>query len=437
MCLLTVLAACNVNPIPTSSPVARHTPTVRPVPADALVIENGDVIDGTGAAPIQDGIVIVLKDRILAVSHAADFSIPPDTTVIDAKGGTIMPGIINAHVHDAGSALVRKFYFLNHGVTSACDLGAPLSGMPRFVDNTGYGLTARGFRAGPVINVPQGYPGTGELLYPVSNPEQAHQAVTDLVDRGADYIKIALEPWNSKLPWQAPPPGEPLPSLDLPEIKAIVEQAHAAGKLVRVHLGTAELFDLALDGGVDVIEHIPLPKLSDIEFQTGAQVKDYAKLSAAYEAQLARMVKQHIVMVPTLDEIIPWCEGFAITPERKELCRQYALTPVHRFHQMGGTIALGDDSNSSNRTLMPVGEMRRLLSAGLTSMEIIRAGTQRAAQVCGHGDELGTLEPGKLADIIVVKGDPLADIGVMDQIGVVLIGGQVAVPCDPNKTSTC
>jgi len=90
-------------------------------------------------------------------------------------------------------------------------------------------------------------------------------------------------------------------------------------------------------------------------------------------------------------------------------------------------VALGDDSGYEARTWMPIREMRRLLAVGLTPMEILQASTQHAAQVCGHGDELGTLEPGKLADLIVVAGDPLSDLAALDRVIVVIIDGQVAV----------
>ena len=429
--MLIAIVACNGTPSPRLSSV--HA-TPQSIPADALVIINGTVINGTGTAPIPDGIVVIVKDKIFAVGRASDFSIPVPAQTIDAKGGTIMPGIINSHVHEAQSALVRKYYFLVRGVTTACDVGNTIQVMPEFLDKS-YGLTARGFRAGPIINVPHGYPGDGDLLYPVTTPDEARSAVNDLVGRGADMIKVALEPWNSKLPWLAPPPGDPIPSLDLDELKAIVQQAHAFGKPVRVHMGTVDVLDEALDAGVDSIEHIPLPELSDIDFEKQSPDGGYAVLSPAYESQLARMVRQHVFMVPTLDQIIPWCERFAITPERKTLCNKYALAPVHRFHQLGGTIALGDDSTYMTRTMMPIGEMNRLAQAGLSSMEIIEAGTKFAAQVCGHGNELGTLEPGKLADVIVVNGDPLANIEIMRQVDVVIIGGQVAVPCDPTKTN--
>lgn len=418
--LIIILAACTS---PTPSPLPTSTP--RPMPTDSLVITNGIVIDGTGAPPIPNGIVIIVKDKIVAIGRASDFAVPAQAQVMDAQGGTIMPGIINAHVHDAASPLVRQFYFLQRGVTSVCDTGSSLTAIARARSPSSYGTTARGFFSGPIINAPNGYPGSPELLLAVTNPLEARRAVSDLVRRGADYIKVALEPWNWKLPWHTAE-RDVIPNLDLTELQAIVDQAHQEGKLVRAHLGTAEMLDLALESGVDALEHVPLPRLEDIDFRTNSP--DYADLSAAYEAQLARIVQHNIIMTPTLDKIITWCESYAIQPERKILCRKYALTPVYRFHQMGGTVALGDDSASDSRTWMPVREMQRLLEAGLTPMEVIQAGTLYAARVCGHGYELGTLTPGKLADVIVVEGNPLKNIEVMNNVRAVIINGQVAVP---------
>lgn len=395
----------------------------RPVPAQALVIKNGMVIDGTSAAPILDGVVVIDDQKIIAVGRATDFVITPETQFIDAQGGTILPGIINAHVHEASSNLVRKFYFLRKGVTAVCDLANPLSNTRQLDD--GYGLTARRFYSGPLINVPLGYPGTPEYLYEVNSPEEARQAVSDLVGRGASMIKIALEPGNPKVPWVTPRRAI-IPNLDLPMLQAIVAQAHAHNKLVRVHIGTAEELDLALDAGVDVLEHIPLPALDDINFNVESP-DGFARLSPAYEKQLNRVVQQGVVMVPTLDQIIPWCENRAETNAQKALCSKYALAPVHRFHQLGGVIALGDDSGYMMRTEMPVREMQWLAQAGLTPMEIIQAGTRNAARVCGHGDELGTLEPGKLADMIIVPGNPLANLNAFETVSHVILGGRVAV----------
>lgn len=419
-----VLLLIGVGCQPASAPAPRATRPVCPLPADALVVTNGRVIDGTGAPPLLDGIVVIVENKIVAVGYAADYVIPPAARVVDARGGTILPGLINSHVHESMSPLVRQFYFLKRGVTTACDLATPLPSMKRAPVRTEYGLAARVFFSGPIINKPLGYPGTEEFLYAVNNADEARRAVDDVVTRGASMIKIALEPWNWKLPW-AMATRETIPNLDLNEVRAIVAQAHAHGKLVRVHLGTVEMLDLALAAGVDSIEHVPLPRLEEIEFSTDGRA--FAKLAPSYEAQLARIVQQNIVLVPTLDKIITWCEGYAVTEARKRLCRQYALTPVRRLYQMGGIIALGDDSGYAARTMMPLAEMRRLEAIGMTPLEVIRASTQTAARVCGQGDTLGTLTPGKLADVIVVKGDPLQDLEVLNWVSVVIIDGQIAL----------
>lgn len=414
-------SACSIGPVPTivTAPPGAVT---RIIPADALVIKHGKVFDGTGAPAIPDGAVVIVKNKIAAVGRTPDFAIPPEARVIDAAGGTILPGIIDSHVHEANSALVRQFYFLRQGVTTVCDLGSPLTALTSNSFDAGYGSSARVFRSGPIINPPQGYPGDGEFLYPVNNVDEARQAANLLIGRGADMLKLAFEPGNPKVPWQTPQKVS-IPNLDLPQVKAIVAQAHARGKLVRVHLGTVEMLDLALDGGVDVIEHVPLPRLDQIDLTS----EPFGKLSFDYEAQLARIIKQNIVLVPTLDFIITWCENRAETPERKALCAKYMQTPVHRFYEMGGVIALGDDSGYALRTGMPLAEMRRLSAIGMSPTEILQAATRRAARVCGHGEELGTLEPGKLADVIVVPGDATQNIEALNQVDFVIIDGKVAV----------
>jgi imidazolonepropionase-like amidohydrolase len=114
---------------------------------------------------------------------------------------------------------------------------------------------------------------------------------------------------------------------------------------------------------------------------------------------------------------------------QKEGCFQFYLDPVRYFHALGGTVALANDwgADGAIERGIPLREMQLLLAAGLTPMEVIRAGTQHAAWVCGHGEELGTLAPGMLADVIVVDGDPLVDIEAMGRVVAVIKGGQVVL----------
>jgi len=421
LCL--ALAACSRQPTP--SPFPTTPPTLQPVPADALVLTNGTVILGTGAPPIPDGIVVIQQERVLAAGRAADYAVPAGTKVVDAKHGTILPGIINAHVHGVSNAAIRRVYFLLKGVTSVCDMGSRLNEMPQFEQDHVSGPAARGFRSGPIVTAPGGYPDVvfhASLNYEVTGPDEAQAAVADLVNRGADAIKIALEPGSAQEPW---------PMLNLQEVEAIVQAAHERGRLVRAHVGRTDgtkVLDIVVESGVDVIEHVPIPVFSAMDAYNLIKDKAHFALDPAYEARLTRLVARQVVMVPTLDAHTLWCESAELTSEQKQACFEFYGEPVRQFHTLGGVVALGNDYGADDAIEkgMPLREMRLLLAAGLTPMQVIEAGTRHAAQVCGHGKELGTLEAGKLADIIVVHGDPLADIEVMKQVSVVIKGGQIA-----------
>jgi imidazolonepropionase-like amidohydrolase len=212
------------------------------------------------------------------------------------------------------------------------------------------------------------------------------------------------------------------------EVKTIAEEAHARGLLVRAHVTRADQLDIALDARVDVIEHIPLPLLAEADWKTVTEDSEHLKLPAAYEAQLVRMVAQQVVMVPTLSVTPAVCNTnwYKMPPEYQPLCGKLFLEVVRRFHALGGMVVLGNDyGNPGAEPGMPVLEMQSLIQAELTPMEVILAGTSRAATVCGHGKDLGTLEVGNLADLIVVDGNPLTDIEVMSRVVVVIKDGEL------------
>jgi len=393
------------------------------VPAEIRVITNGMVIDGAGAVPIPDGIVVIQDQRILAAGPAGQVAVPAGAEIIDAAGGTIMPGIINAHVHNTQSPDTR-YRFLTQGVTSTCDLASSMADMAQFEQshNAKNQAAARGFRTGPMITAPGGYPSSYGFRWDsqVATPSEARAAVTNLVSQGADMIKIALEPWQPQEPW---------PVLTVEQVRAIVETAHRFGVPVRAHVQQAEMLDIALAAGVDTVEHVPLPfaegiKLKQMGRDETLSLADYPQL----EAQLSQMARQGIALVPTLN--VGSCATHHLpeleTEAQRRMC-SFQLEIVGRFHQMGGTVALGNDyGNLGVAPGMPLQEMKLLLEAGLSPLEVIQAGAQHAAQVCGHADELGTLEPGKLADIIVVDGNPLVDLEVLTRINLVIQNGEVA-----------
>jgi len=408
--------------------LAGCTPAKTRVPDDALVVWNGTVIDATGRLPIHDGIVVVQGHRITAVGETGDFVVPPGTGIVDANGGTIMPGIINSHTHSTGDPTIRR-EFLVDGVTTVCNVGVSLDGLSAFEQaSVPEGLSARGFWAGPIITVPGGYPGPAygsQFSYEVATPEEARNAVADLLNRGASMIKIALAPGNPHDPW---------PVLDLEQVRAIVEEAHSRGVLVRAHVFEPYILeDLVLPAGIDVIEHSPFPILSDEEWRLVFEspiprVQLFDIVAVEFVRLLARAVEQNVVMVPTLAGHLG---DLYRKPDRsrvEQIVIDVHVEAVGRFHALGGVVALGNDYGAGvgTRSGMPLTEMNLLLAAGLSPMEVIEAGTRHAAFVCGQDDHVGTLEAGKLADIIVVDRDPLRDLQAMARVVAVIKGGEVA-----------
>lgn len=412
--LLTTLTACAV--------------AKRAAPDDVLVIRNGTVIDGTGKTPVAEGAVIVRGDLILAVGEEAGLEIPRGAAVINADGGTIMPGIINSHAHSTADPAVRRAFVMD-GVTTVCDLGTSLDRLASFEQaSVPEGPSARGFWAGPVITAPDGYPGPvygSQFNYEVATPEEARAAVADLLSRGASMIKIALAPGDPRDPW---------PVLDLERVRAIVDEAHRRSVLVRAHVFEPYLVeDIVLPAGIDVIEHSPFPIMTPEEESSVLESDDprtqlFDVVAPEFERLLARVVEQGVAMVPTLDAHIGNLFKKRDRSDVEQIVVDVHVEAVHRFHALGGVLALGNDygANPAVELGMPLAEMKLLLAAGLTPLEVIEASTRNSAYVCGRSDSLGTLEPGKLADIIIVGGDPLAGIEAMDRVKVVIKGGELA-----------
>ncbi len=387
-----------------------------PTSSGLIIITNGTVVDGRGSESIRDGIVAITGDRITFVGRAADYAIPSHAQIIDAHGGTILPGIIDSHVHSASDPAIR-LQFLKDGVTTVCDLGSPLEDMSQFAEEfEDHMPVARGFRAGPILTSLGGLPGAvlqGNLNYEVGTPEEARVAVINLNERSADFIKVYLHQVS----------GETIyPMLGEDELAAIVEETHRHGLLVRAHVTYAFLLDDAIQAGVDIIEHVPVNATP-----SESQIPE-AQWLAFYESNFQKMVDAGIVMVPTLDR--PYGNFYRAPdqfPEEAAIVNKI-LAVVGWFHEMGGVVGLGTDWNTGTgmQAGMPVGEMEMLLAAGLTPMDVIEASTRVSAYACGHGDELGTLEPNKLADVIVVDGDPLENLQVMSRVVFVIKNGEIA-----------
>jgi len=393
--------ATPVPALPTSTHIPTRPAAERTPPGDEVVaLVNGTLIEGTGAAPIRNAVLVIRQGRIAAVGERARVNIPSGAKIIAVQGATLLPGFINAHVHQGYSEQNLKAW-AQGGVTTVRDLGAsPADNLfsrrdALLKDN----LNARLVAAGPMMTVPDGYPMVpwGMKGLTVTSPQDAAVKVSQLLNSGADVIKIALESGGSF--------QRSIPVLSAQEARAIVQAAHQRGGWVSAHVLRTQDLTRALDADVDDIAHMVENPLTDPLIQ--------------------RMVKDDVYWVPTLEL---WQRvGQTDTPQGCPGDKR-SVANLSRFVQGGGKVALGTDYAGYAAEFdlgMPVTEIELMQEAGMTPMQIIVAATQNAARVCNLDHELGTLEPGKVADVLVVNGDPLQDLGALTHIRLVIHNGAI------------
>ncbi len=359
-----------------------------------LVLIHGLLIDGTGADPIEDAAVVVRSTRVSAVGPSSEIEIPDGAEVIDVQGASILPGFINAHVHHGYDESNLRAW-ARAGVTTVRDVGTQSrwtsSGSGVFADRDGLNadaMNARLVAAGPIVTTVGGYGS-----YAVTSPDDAREKVGELLDGGADIVKIAIEDDLQGRRW---------PMLSPDEIAAIVDTAHARGTRVAAHVSRAAHVRMALDAGVDDVNHMAIDSVpTDL---------------------LIRMVDQGMAWVPTLEL---W-DG--VSRRHGLEWNATAGRNLLRFVEAGGIVALGTDYDGYTTPFdlgMPITEIRLMHEAGMTPMQIIEAATRNAAAVCGLGDELGVIEVGRIADVLVIEGNPLDDLEALGAVLLVIRNGVV------------
>jgi imidazolonepropionase-like amidohydrolase len=241
------------------------------------------------------------------------------------------------------------------------------------------------------------------VAYGLRDAAEARAAIAHVIDEeGADFIKVAVE--RGFFADYADPDGWPVPSPEI--LAAIAETAHARGKKVRAHVTQPGELAAILDAGYDATAHTPIAEVP--------------------EPILARAVHQGVILTTTVNI---WGGG-------DDALTGAVQKNLARYVRLGGRIALGTDAPLFQLgSVMPMGEIRLLAEAGLTPRDILLAATLHGAQALGLDKELGTLGPGKLADLIVVDGNPLADLAALERVRVVVRDGEVVVaPGQPAVT---
>lgn len=396
-------------PPPTAPPAPTGTPAAAAAPRYDLVLAGGTLIDATGGAVIENAAVAIAGGRIVQVGLAGTLAYSADTPVRDISGGAILPGLIDAHVHISGLSEEDLRGWTRAGVTTVRDLAGTVAERVPLRDSfaaRGDASLPRLLVSGPIITVEGGYPfavADPRLRVPavaVRGPDDARAQVNALADAGVDLIKIAVS-GRTDVSW---------PELSDAEIGAITAAAHARGLRVTAHIDRSAALRRAVLQGIDDVAHSPRDRVPD--------------------DLIALMVERGVTMAPT----IAVYEGLALSRGRavewRKLTQPVLYDNLRRFAAAGGTLALGDDFGGvpGMPLGMPMAEIQHWLAAGLTPQQIIVAATRGSAIAAGVADQLGTIEPGKLADLLVVEGDPLSDLDALTRPILVLRSGQVVGP---------
>lgn len=386
-----------------------------------LILVGAAVIDGTGAEPVRGRAVVVEAGRIAAV---VDEGRLPRGTRADLAGATLLPGLINAHVHlclgaeadpaavlraepvaaTAIKALVRARRTVEAGVTTVRDLGGR-----EYCELAVRAAIADGLVPGPRV-LAAGRPvcmtgGHGHWLgREADGPDEVRHAVREQLKAGADLVKLiatggvltpGVEPGSSQL--------------TLAEMRAAVEEARKASRRTAAHAQGAQGIADAVEAGITSIEH-------------GIFLT---------EAIVAAMRRAGTFLVPTLNAPAAIVAGGVAggIPEfmvrKSEAVMAAHVRSFRLAHERGVAIAAGSDAGTpfnAHGSLVP--ELGLMVQHGMTPLEAIRAATSAAADLLGLGDRVGRIAPGYAADLLAVAGEPAARIEALADVRMVLVAGR-------------
>lgn len=392
----------------------------------AIVLKGGTLIDGTGAALLPRAVIILEGERIGKIGKEGDFgsSLAALGEVIDVTGKTVMPGLINGHEHlenrwgtgtfqqraaqDTRYLTLRAarncLAALQEGITTVRDMGG--KGMTGLVIKQavqdGMILGPRIFTCAQPISMTGGH--AHEICYVADGVDEVRKATRILIRSGADLIKLMASggfvAHGQDQPWSA--------QYSPAEMKAAFDEAKKTGRPTAVHAHPPQAIQWSIEAGVDCIEHGGLIDQASAEL----------------------MVKKGIYLCSTLGE------SFIMAERGLELGRPAWLVEVskgphleERLQRMDIPIKAGVKIGAGTDVLGDMyTEMMLLMKAGMPAMRVIETVTRINAEILQKADELGTLTSGKLADVIVVDGDPLKDIQAMRKVSLVFKGGKLYRP---------
>jgi imidazolonepropionase-like amidohydrolase len=419
-------------------------------------IELGLLLDGRGSTSVPHAAVLIEDDCILEVGPATTVSRPESAQVFEYHTATGLPGFIDCHAHvtmpgDGTSveavgeqdehvwiacAEENTRACLKAGVTTVVDCGAPGNSIFAFkkaVAERGL-LSPRLLVCGRPITATagHGWPFGGEA----NGPDGMRRAVRELMKEGADFIKVMVSGGSTLTTSRS---GTYLWE---DELKAAVEEAHSWGRIVVAHATSVSAITVCVDVGVDVLAHATFYKpRSDggIWPADPATCEDFGQ--SAFDPQIARRIAdQSIPVVPTLwtnrvritrmEKVAaerPLSEAEARELEARRRTYEERCDGMKGLADAGVLLGAGTDAGWGPPFDTYFEEIRAMSNAGLGLTKALSAATGDAARICGIEKAVGTLEPGKLADLVLLDGDPTHDESALESVVAVFLGGEQVV----------
>lgn len=420
----------------------------------SVVIKGGTLIDVHTGHQVTGSVIVVEGNRIKQVGKESEVVVPRNAQVIDAHGKWIIPGLMDMHAHISETPNIPLTLYLVNGVTTIRDPAGNLTPLrlARQDIDSGKRLGPRLFFSGYVLDGnPPLWP---DFSVMADTPERAESAVNFLIDQGVDLIKV----YNS---------------VTEPALVAILRTAYARGIPVTGHVPRSMTMTRAVELGMDGLEHIrvtgrellPLEEADKIDFlpfvEREARLWQRFDLdSPKMKTLIAFLAEKKVFLDPTLtvdevssfalyeeqakdpnnrflprnsfvDEVETAPDVFRLPPELKDAAAagfRKRLQFIGMCSRAGVQIIAGTDGVGAGKLLPGFGlqhELELLAQAGLTPIQVIQAATINAARALKKDEDLGSIEAGKLADLVILTSDPLSDIRNTSKIDAVMIGGRL------------
>ena len=420
-----------------------------PAQPQTIVILGAKLIDGTGAPPIEDSVVMVRENRIVSVASRGDIEVPAGSRLFDASGKVVMPGLVDLHCHyGAGREVLERRFALQlaFGVTTARSLGADSAENLAIIAEAKAGSinAPRLYTAGSGFSHPSGMP-PGSVINRPTTESEARAMVQQLVAAEVDLIKMWVDPtldgllawgfdWNDG--------SAPIPKISAEIRTALVQEAAKHGLAAVAHIYDEQDVRQLNSVGVRHFVHTIRSAAVDDNFVRWAKQQGLSFAPALSKAQDSWYLAEHPEALEDkglMDFASAKLErlrspetqtSMLANPQSAQLRLVYArmLRFIKQMSDANVTIAVGSDSGAGN---VAFGwgthhEMKLLVEdAGLTPLQAITAATGNGARILeGEDAEFGTIEPGQIADLLVLSADPMADISNSRQIERVMQDGR-------------